>query len=500
MNPEDNIKNFFQKRLKQDAPETADWNIPSDDIWEKAKVQFPKENKSRKLFLFLCLGLVGLVLAGFIGYAQLGNNSNHQLREQSLSKEEKNILAAVDQADVSTQNSESITNNPIASLSKNPELIGSNNDEKNNSSNNSADVEFSRKVNSKNNITDQNITETQSKSNVINKAKSSSNSESYNFKKSESNATQGSITNSESTIAIPSLSNIDSNSTVTESLLGENSLTDGKDLIQLSKLSKKSIDLLDHNRIDSFNTDQIITPLKKSKKWEIGVSTSPLVFPIAKLIEEDSEGTELIDIDLKYLGLNIPVTRILNHKWSITSGLYYKRGSISAKFIEEETFDIGDNNISMMFDDKFGDASITLEDKTQEILVELKPNEEILDGDMIIAQGSGKFEFNLFQVPLLANYHINKNRFEFIFSLGPALELARVTISEFDAALSKQNRIITEPISFTPMSHNYLEYGVYAGVGTKYHFNETTNLSYTLRTDLTAIILTTHEIGLHYRF
>ena len=493
MNPEDNIKNFFQKRLVDNTSLTEDWNTPSEDIWEKAKVHFPKEEESRKPFLFICLGLAALILVGFIGYTLLGNIQDQQIADNNLLEEtDENLTvnnAETDSYLIRASSANNANTSPVKSqIEKNI----------NNTNNNKIDPikqNKSKAINSTNRINKSNEIAAKPIDNNLNKTNIEL---SHQFIGDEGMETSHSTSNSNPTLST-SLSSTLSTSTSANSTLVENNANNTIDIIKLSELQGAPIDLLKYDITDSLNMNFVITPLKEYKKWEVGVSTSPLAIPIVKLINADSLDSEITNIKLKYIGLNLPVTRILNEKWSITSGLYYKRGNLTAKFEEEETLDIGDN-ISLMLDEMTGTTNISLEDKTQEIELRLKPDEQIIDGDVLLANGSGKFEFNVFQIPLLANYHIRKNKFEYIFSFGTSADLAYVKISEFDIALSKENRIITQPITFNPLSHYYLEYSMYAGVGAKYHFNESTNLSYTLKSDLTAIILTTHDIGLHYRF
>ncbi|GEM_PF-4608455 len=63
----DPLYQFFKKKLTRDIPD-ADWNIPSDEVWDKAKPHFPAPRRHRRLLLLLPLLLLvsGAVLGLWI--------------------------------------------------------------------------------------------------------------------------------------------------------------------------------------------------------------------------------------------------------------------------------------------------------------------------------------------------------------------------------------------------------------------------------------------------
>ena len=503
MSQEDNIKNFFQSRLKESSPEEAGWNIPSDDIWESAKVHFPKEDKSRRPYLLLLSGLVGLILIGILAYSQLSSNQELILSESDITTETTDDKKTANQKNISNQTieQESYTTNINKDINtsreqKSKSTLASTN----NISNQINNKPIINKSAVSQTLDSEIQTETTKKGNTVFATTINEKTISFLSDESLSNKTESAndiaeVTNNKSKDSAISKAN-------TLAADSANNIADGPnniDLVQLNIISALPIELLTYDMAKDLSANHIITPIKSDKKWEIGLTTSPLILPLERLIKEDAADEGINDVDLKYIGLNIPITRIINPKWSITSGFYYKKGSLRVSFEEEETLDIGDN-ISMMFNDNSSVASISLQDQTEEITVNLKPDAQIIDGEVLSVKGNGLVDFNVFQVPLLGNYHIRKNRFEYIFSLGASIDFARIAINEFDITLAQQNRIITEPIKYTPLSVDLIEYSLYAGVGTKFHLNESINLSYGIKSDLTAVFLTTHEIGLHYRF
>jgi len=63
------MDDFLKKRLENHTPAEDGWNIPSDDLWNKAKPHFPKKKKKKRwpfamlIFGTLLLSGVGLYIA-----------------------------------------------------------------------------------------------------------------------------------------------------------------------------------------------------------------------------------------------------------------------------------------------------------------------------------------------------------------------------------------------------------------------------------------------------
>ena len=500
MNPEDNIKNFFQRRLKDVDPQAADWNTPSDDIWNKAKVDFPKENKSRKALFFWCFGIVALITVSALLYTQIDNIDTPKIAQtnSSLYENEAQEITKIKSAKLNepAAQDESLS---ISSLS--------NQTVENNTNLSDIKQQTSSLLNSKTNV-NQSTTPNLKITNIATRKTGSKNLIDDN--NSFTNTTQGEneVNTNQERLTGGKLQNLtildqesrNQNTVNSNSKISVQATENKTALLNIERIVSTSPGLLSYDPEDIFMDDHIVSVFQQNKKWEFGLSTSPILLPLERLINADTTNSEIRNLNLKYISLNLPVTRILNEKWSLSSGLYYKRGSISAQILSDETLDFSNSDdVSVMFNEDASLARISLQDETQEIDINFKLDSEIRDGDLVTLNGRSKLDFNIIQLPLLANYHIRKNRFEYIFSLGGSLDFINLELSEFELLLSKENRVITEPINFRPMSENVIEYSIYGGLGVKYHFNNTMNLSYGIRTDITGIIFTTHELGIHYR-
>jgi len=57
----DNLESYFKKHLSDDSPGEGDWNVPSDDVWNKA---LPEIQKKRGLFIpWKYLYILGALIA-----------------------------------------------------------------------------------------------------------------------------------------------------------------------------------------------------------------------------------------------------------------------------------------------------------------------------------------------------------------------------------------------------------------------------------------------------
>ncbi len=81
-----NLENFFRKRLKNELPEEAHWNIPSEEGWNKLRAQLDDKKKRNSFWvLWVIIGLLGLGLGySFYSIKKL---------EKRISGEKKHIVS-----------------------------------------------------------------------------------------------------------------------------------------------------------------------------------------------------------------------------------------------------------------------------------------------------------------------------------------------------------------------------------------------------------------------
>ena len=136
----DKMDDFIKKRLDDLTPAEDAWNIPSDDLWESAKVHFPKPKKKRKL---LCIPmLLGLFLSTGLGF-YFGQHSliyknttvdtpNSNKQDTTIFEERKNTLSKSNKIKYETTQESTIeakekiqTPNKKTSIIQTPKIISS---------------------------------------------------------------------------------------------------------------------------------------------------------------------------------------------------------------------------------------------------------------------------------------------------------------------------------------------------------------------------------------
>ena len=61
------MDDFLKKRLEDFSPADDGWNMPSDELFDKAKVHFPKKKKKKRWGFFILPGLMLLALGFYLG-------------------------------------------------------------------------------------------------------------------------------------------------------------------------------------------------------------------------------------------------------------------------------------------------------------------------------------------------------------------------------------------------------------------------------------------------
>jgi len=103
-------------------------------------------------------------------------------------------------------------------------------------------------------------------------------------------------------------------------------------------------------------------------------------------------------------------------------------------------------------------------------------------------------------VPLFLNYHVYKNRFEWTYSLGVALDVINIEVNEDTFELHENGRLISEPIANIPSEGLFIQPHFITKVGLRYHINEKLNVGWNTSINLLNVPLSNMDLGLYYRF
>lgn len=484
MNPDNKLEKYFKKHLKDTNPSEDEWNVPSDDLWNNAKVHFPKEEKKRNPFLFILFGM-GLVL-GILGATYYFN----------YIQPSTNTIAAQAIDDLKTSNtSERINTTEINSQPQ--QLKEKKTNEKITTNENTTiaikDPFVAQKIQKKTKIKPSKIKKEATTSsnnggskilfsNEISEAKQKSAVESSLGKvKSES-----SIVNREGDIINPKKSNI----------LNEHSLG-MLDYLPLAMLDLKYSDLDEKVKVGKYK------PLAKAKKWEVGLANVRFLIPFDKVNLTDEDDGSKINLDLEYFGWSLSGTRRFSKRWSLTTGAAFINADFQMNFTDSELYEQGEteNGLYLKMADSFPGGTIEINDVKREIEIEYIDGLEPKNMDMLELEGRLPLSAKLVSIPILVNYHLGRrNNFEFMLHSGFSLDFVKFSIDEIDFRIYNENTLITKPVVFAPIDETALAISAYVGGGVKYHLNDKINIDLSSRIDVLGPLFSRYEVGMFYRF
>ena len=492
MESDNNIKDFFEKRLMDENPGADEWNIPSDDIWDNALPHFPKEKKKKRPFFFFLTGagIFALVLVvGFyfsyetVSSSEVTTAKNEQLTDQI--KNSKNLAT--------DNNSAKITTQTINKTEEHQEI-------------NSSSIVSINDVDLKEKTRKNNLNETLNKNNI---QESNFNNKIKTVVENLENAPKVVLDITKKTEKIileiskkdikKSLSNIQKETLALES---ESKVILATELATLPILNPE---VIEKNKETDFNVASI-TPIKRKrqlKKWEIGLSHSPFIINWKNLLTADSlEAGEEMNFSINYQNINLPISRRLGKRWSLSSGIALSRIKAcidysSKNFIYDANQSDPDWTASLreQTNSQFINTT-TLEDLDINIL----PDVNLIDGDSLEMFGKIPVQFSFIQVPLVINYHFGKKRLEGLIHAGFYLNYLNESVKNVNFSLLKEDQLVAQSLNVDPYSEHYFEVTPIIGFGTKYHFSDQFNMGVSAKIELFAPPFSRFEIGAYYSF
>ncbi len=515
MKQEDNIHQFFQKKLGQSKPTEADWNTPSDDIWHRAKAEFPKKKK-RKPFFFALLGF-GTVLLFTIAFYWISPSSFSI--EKGKQKLELNPTAST------------VAAQPIPTINaKGNQENQENQTDTNQSQNEGKDATTQSSTNQiANNLPTKNEI-------AAHKTEGVAEQTTVVVPTSNSNA-RSTITNSlgkqkQSITAIPptefvpgtSLSTTPVNASLaaipSEQLTEPTepiSATPADTLAAIAAPARKDLAFVAAPRLGVNLRDEEVEILAKTvplvrprimPRWEIGFSHAPLILDLEKLFEEENSenndtvliGQEQLDINVSYVNFNIPITRRLNRSLSLTSGVSFTKLGLDFIFSTTEVFDSAetDKELKSFLKKKSSAGSLTLNDASSVIDIEYLPGAMLMDGDTFLIEGIVPVEADVVQIPILLNYHFGRGRVEGLLHTGISLDYYRSSIKNLSLKVYKDDALITAPVAFNALNDEMFDFSLYAGAGMKFHLTDRFNIGLSAKVNFALLPLSRYEIGVYY--
>ena len=490
MKERDTIINYFRTKIIDSYPVEADWNVPSDEIFNAAKVHFPKKKK-RRFGLFFLLGLgLAIAIASMVIASNYVQDNLTDKQEIIITNNELSQNASV-QDEIQKS---AINDNPvIPPIEKNnkSQIISSNQDKKEIKHQDLRSKQKEKKTGSS--ITplpseDQSIRKKVSKSSQASERSSNIDKQQLS---SMTSITQ-SLYSAQNPIISAPLDKIDKKSVTEQSMPLQG--------LSLAKLAPIRFSQLTQNEM-KIKQQPFISP-RKMHKWEVGLTTAPLMimpFNISAVEEEDHERAE---IKLRYFNINGYITRRFNKRLSVTTGVMFSDFDGKLAFTASELYseELGVEDVKDYVDNNIGFGSLTINDKSTKFEVELNQGVALQVGDSLIVDGRIEANGSVYQIPLFFNYHIQKKRFDWVLHAGASFDILDISIPTLDFKVYMDDELITQPVNFPGIRERYTDFSIYAGGGVKYDLGKNLKAGAIARFDITDLFFSRIDVGLYYGF
>lgn len=478
----DKMDDFIKKRLDDQTPAEDAWNIPSDDLWENAKVHFPKPKKKRRL-LWIPM-LLGLFLSTGLGF-YFGQHSliyknttieipNSNKQDTTIFEEKKNNLSKSNEIIYETPQESTIeakentqTPNKQISIIQPPKIISFASIMDNEIRRIASESEQSETINTS--IPIEKLKTTKSEVDAI------------NFSDQEEKITRENI-------EIPS-PKLWSTETLPPLLLPMRL----EEMMEESPIAALSNKVIPKTKMYHYPNQEL----------GIGYSETPI-----RLLDiygvQDTETGNVAEFDLNYKNINLHYTKWLKRRWSLSTGLYFAEFNldINTSIFSKLTNEDIDTYFSQQLEDviQLRQAFSSSLQAGDELRIELIAGEQLLLGDSINTITQSGFNSRILQIPAFVNYHIYKNKFEWIFSAGAALNIESFDQKATDIEIYKEGIRINEPTQLSSTLERTISSSLYGGVAMRYHINRKLNFGLSSKVDLNYLFLSNVEAGLYYRF
>ena len=542
----DRMDDFIKRRLADQTPSEDGWNVPSDDLWNNAKVHFPKKKKRRIPFWVLFLmGTMLLSGIGSMGYFIGKNNADIEITPRVITNsnntEKLNSENHKFKVEEKILNSEEIVTPPLKD--KEDKLVSAKNDKplstiqsRDFSSKELAEGSKETKGESKTVISK--ISKEPSKSYIGTDHQTSSYFSSDFSSDVENNGSSIQSEFDKLTFVKSPNSQINRAYTVEDdpqsNLFGEKSIhrlnqeirsnidngffqetkkekTVSLEIEKLKSLTSSfalnDLDLEEGqnktlvSQIPGMNIPKSKFPRPRVK--EIGISYSETLLRLVDIFDlKDSESGDEVALDMKYFNTNLHYTSWLSKRFSYSTGLYFTNFDLDLKLSVFET--VGEENIQQSITSEVKNVIqsryLPAPSSEEELEIMLQSGVVLAEGDTVNIKANLIQKGKQFQLPLFFNYHVAKKRWEGIFSLGASLNI--ININDFDGVfdLYKDGIKISESSSLPNYEGLIVSGSLYTKANVRYHINSQFNIGLGLKIDFTDVIFSGLNAGLFYRF
>ncbi len=500
------IDDFFKNRLDVNSSDD-DWNMPSEDMWNAAKSQFPKKKKRSSLWLWF---LIGLVLSGTVLWYNNHNTTSVFCKDgdkhvQVSSKDSFTTDNEVGGEDIFVAHKSLMEGELSNELRNGKSEIGINEIDLKQSKIKHSSVKEAAKV--------LDFAEYgESKSSDYSTRVELSGSEVDQYQKNEklilntgpSNMYQDEDVSERTTGIIKELAESDIvgvNTVAVSKLEEDTSLEQVDDFISIVELNNTLAETVSMNESDLVMEKKypFIQPkVVVRPREEVGVSSQLFLLSLFNGEDLDDSPEGSVVFEGQYKNVNLKYLKWIGRKWSIATGLHLADLAVNLNFDTE--IEYNEDDFGKIIDSQYGEAISRNYDPNSTKTVNLKPGVELANGDLLRLNGEVDLGLKAIQIPIILNYHWYNKRVEFYTGVGITLEAIWVTEKNGDFELFDHGTLISEPVNQQDVSESYVDLSLYTKLGSKINLTRQFNLDLNLSLLVTDPIFSGVEIGLHYRW
>lgn len=497
MTPVDKLEKYFKSVLKDKELSEEEWAIPSEDLWESAKVHFPKKKKKKERLLFFWwgFGIACLLVVGSLAVVMLFQKANLP-KEQLVTNNhfEKEVSPANRNADKAIK--EINLEKTAASIDKNVDkAIKETNLEKTASSINN---EVATKTTNKEEVINIPIKKLANKPSIKGQKQLNKNNptalESIGVEHvkedNESKIPPQNIETKPTNIAKPL-----NKQTAIKTVPVINKLVTP---IAFLDIAKRPIEL--KNPLPILTTP--VQPVRK--EWEVGLSYSPFILIQESILNNGAESNfEDLTIGVQHQNINASIRRFIHPRFSVSSGLYLSKGSIDLAFCDTGIYG---ESTPISFRSFLGESDTFNEIKLTDSGIDLDASIEYLAdanlnaGDELRIKGEIPFKIKFVQVPILFNAHFGKRKFKGQVHAGFSLDYQQVKANDIKLEVFKANELISKPIRDDSLNEQTVHLRWQAGFGWRYAVKDFLEVGSAVHINISEPILSRYDFGVYYGF
>jgi len=472
MTPEDNLERFFKNRLKEDSklPE-AEWSIPSDDIWEAAKVHFPKKKKKDRIifFWFYLVVFCLCVLVGVVSFLSHKENltTAKVIIDNKIITEPKQDKYKATQEVVATEKINATIKKEVIRKPLNKQR------ERNNLNKQQAHSLKAKNIPKGNELM-------LTKLNAVGKTGLDRQLKTAIIKVEKEQ------------VDIPvSLTKLIPSPKITV-------LNSLKNSIAFLDIPERSLNL-------KVPLPTITEPVKPPlKKWEVGLSYAPFILIQESIINDGAESPfEEQSIGIKHQNINFSIRRYLHPRFSVSSGLYLSKGKLDLAFCDTRIHEESNPAILGYFLRQSNPANkINLVDLglDMDASIEYVADANLNAGDSLTIKVGIPFNIKFVQMPLLLNAHFGKRKLKGILHTGISVDYQQTKANDLRVDIFKGADLISKPIVVEPLNEQSLKVRWQAGLGLRYAIKDFLQVGAGLHINITDPIFSRYDFGVYYGF